>query len=177
MSNETIKPTPDEILRYSDSFRAAQVGAHGREWYEGKVSPTSPEAKTEAVTALASTLHENWRKTRLNDRGEYDPRIKPTRDEVWVEAHGTDQVDIANTAYEDLPVDWQAENKAAAEVVVGILDESNGNLDLSNTEARSQVGQTVHKAWLSRNEWAKGGELDKPFEELPPEEQAKDIVQ
>ncbi len=92
-------------------------------------------------------------------------------------AHSTDQVDIANTSYQDLPSDWQSENKAAAEVVIGILDEANGNLDLGNPEIRSRVGQKVHEAWLSRNNWAKDGDLDKSFDELPAVEQAKDIEQ
>jgi hypothetical protein len=39
------------------------------------------------------------------------------------------------------------------------------------------VGEKIHKAWLARNEWAKGGDLDVPFKDLPADEQAKDINQ
>lgn len=137
----------------------------------------SPEAVEAAVHALASEFHEDWRKTRLQEDGSFESRLKSTSDTAWVEAHGTDQVDIANTAYGDLPADWQAENKAAAGVVVDVLATHNGSLDLSDESVRIQVGATVHDAWLSRNEWAKGGELDVPFEQLPLEEQAKDIAQ
>ncbi|OVE78495.1 hypothetical protein BVY00_02625, partial [bacterium G20] len=105
------------------------------------------------------------------------PRVKETKDEAWAEAHGTNQVDIANTSYEDLPTDWQAENKAAAEVVVELIDRANGQIDLNDESVRTSVGDTVHTAWLERNDWAKGGELDKPFGELPSDEQAKDIEQ
>ena len=135
------------------------------------------DPQAEAVTAVASALHEDWRKTRLQEDGTFEPRVKGTKDEAWITAHGTDQVDIANTGYTELPADWQAENKAAAEVVVGVMGEANGAIDLSDAAQRSYVGGKIHDAWLSRNDWAAGGELDVPFDQLPPAEQAKDIDQ
>ncbi len=131
----------------------------------------------ERVNNLASALHEDWRKTRLQEDGTFEGRVKPTKDEAWIAGHGTDQVDIANTEYVDLPEDWQAENKAAAEVIVGILSESHEAPDLSDEEHISMVGEKIHTAWLARNEWAKGGDLDVPFKDLPADEQAKDINQ
>jgi hypothetical protein len=138
----------------------------------------SSNAVKAATHTLATEFHEDWRKkTRLNGGGSFEPCIKPTDDAAWIEAHGTDQVDIANTDYDELPTDWQAENKAAAEVVVGVMVEYNGAIDLSSKDVRSQVGGTIHDAWLSRNDWAKGGELDVPFTQLSAEEQVKDIAQ
>lgn len=137
----------------------------------------SPEAVEHAVDALATQFHEDWRKTRLNEDGSYEPRLKQTKDKEWTSRHGTDQVDIANTNYADLPSDWQAENKAAAEVVVGVMAENDGKVDLSDPKTRNEVGGKIHDAWLSRNDWAKGGELDVPFSELPEAEQAKDLDQ
>jgi hypothetical protein len=137
----------------------------------------SAEAKLSAVNTLATEFHEQWRKTRLNEDGSYESRIKSTKDESWIEKNGTDQVDIANTNYIDLPADWQAENKAAAETVVDIIQEKNGQIDLSNDEIYNEVGDKIHSAWMSRNEWAKGGELDVPFAELPEVEKNKDIDQ
>jgi len=131
----------------------------------------------EKVNNLASALHEDWRKTRLQEDGTFEGRVKPTKDEAWIAGHGTDQVDIANTEYVDLPEDWQAENKAAAEVIVGILSESTEVPDLSDEEHINMVGEKIHTAWLARNEWAKGGDLDVPFKDLPADEQAKDINQ
>jgi len=132
----------------------------------------------EAVDTLGSAFHEDWRKTRLDEAtGTFEPRIKETKDLAWIEAHGTDQVDIANSTYEQLPEDWKAENKAAAEVVVGVMLDRDGVIDLSDESTRLEVGGIVHDAWLDRNEWAKGGELDVPFDQLTPEEQAKDINQ
>ena len=135
------------------------------------------EAVEQAVNALAGALHEDWRKTRLQEDGSFEPRVKTTKDTEWIAANGTDQVDIANTNYEGLPSDWQAENKAASEVVVGIMIEKDGRINLDDPAQRSEIGATIHDAWMSRNEWAKGGELDVPFDQLPPAEQAKDIDQ
>jgi len=135
------------------------------------------DSKSEAVVAVASALHEDWRKTRKQEDGTFEPRVKDTKDEAWIATHGTDQVDIANTSYVDLPADWQAENKAASEVVVGILDGVNGAIDLSDHTQLTAVGAKIHEAWLDRNEWSRGGELDVPFDQLPPTEQAKDIDQ
>lgn len=137
----------------------------------------SQEAIDQAVRDLGNAFHENWRRGRLNEDGTFEPRIKVTHDSGWIEARGTDRVDIANTVYDDLPEDWRAENQAAAEVIVNIFNEYNGNIDLNDQETRSRLGERVHAEWLSRNEWAKGSELEVPFAELSEAEQAKDLDQ
>lgn len=82
-------------------------------------------------------------------------------------------IDIANSPFEQPSADWQEENYNAAKVVVDIFcyEEKNGELEIN------AVGNIIHNAWLSRNEWAKGGELDVPFEQLSKEEQDKDLQQ
>ena len=138
------------------------------------------EAVQEAVDTLGSAFHEDWRKSRLDEAtGTFEPRVKETKDTAWIEANGTDQVDIANSTYDQLPDDWKAENKDAAEVVVGIMIDREGLIDLSDESTRNEIGGIVHDAWLSRsnNEWALGGELDAPFPDLSAEQQAKDISQ
>lgn len=132
--------------------------------------------RNERTRKLAAVFHEDWRKSRLRQDGFYEPRWKTTNDEEWIKEHGASEVDIANTVYDDLPSDWQAENKAAAEVIIDIV-ESYGSIDLSNPETYNQVGEEIHQAWLERNSWARGGELDVPFGELPENEQQKDISQ
>jgi len=144
---------------------------------ENEELEVSPEALAIAVDALAEAFHEEWRKTRLNSEGEYTPRIKTTTDESWIAENKTNQVDIANTNYPDLPADWQAENKSAAKIIVEIINENDDDLDLSDSETRLSAGERIHAAWLSRNEWAKGTELEAPFSQLSEEEQAKDIEQ
>lgn len=138
----------------------------------------SSEAHNEAVTALGSRFHEEWRKSRLNEDGTFEPRLKSTKDQDWIDAHGGQtEVDIANTSYEDLPSDWQADNKAAAEAVVGIIDQMGGEVNLDDPDTYSQVGNAIHDDWLSRNgAWAPE-EQKLPFDELSQAEKDKDIQQ
>lgn len=132
---------------------------------------------------VAFELHEAWRRPRALGDGTYEPRWKKIKDENYVARFGGKlpayvrvtetgeyEIDIANACYSQLSSDWQAENKAAAEVVAKII-ESGKQL----TEA--EVGEIIHSAWLERNSWAKDGELGVPFAELPVEEQEKDLVQ
>ena len=76
------------------------------------------------------------------------------------------EVDIANTSFEELPEDWQGENKIAAEIAMQEVfnHAENGNfLDDSFVE---QAAATIHTQWLERNgEWAPE-EQKKPFDEL-----------
>lgn len=133
------------------------------------------------IYQLASAFHEDWRKTRL--RGAFEPRWKKIKDNSFVErldennlpanVRKTDngfEIDIANSSYGQLSRDWCEENFEAATVVMRILiSDKKYTLD--------EVGSIIHDAWLERNEWAKGGELDVPFEKLPKEEQDKDLRQ
>lgn len=139
------------------------------------------ELRETRVASLASQFHENWRKTRMNEQGEYEPRIKPTTDNKWIESHGdAATVDIANTPFEDLPKDWQAENRAAAEVVVDAIDRNKalyGDFDLNKPHDRLAIMEEIHDMWLARNEWAKGSELDVGVDDLSTAEQAKDLRQ
>lgn len=141
------------------------------------VADRAAKAKDRRVATMAGRLHEDWRKTRLQDDGSFEPRVKATKDAGWIAAHGTDQVDIANTDYANLPEDWKAENRAAGEVIDNILQRHGGKVDLNDKAVRDQVGEEIHQEWLNRNGWAKGGELDVPFADLPKSEQDKDIDQ
>lgn len=175
---EATKATLDASSRHYERNEEAYRLTAAEDALESGILVNTPEARELGASKVANTFHESWRQTRRNEDGSFEPRVKPTTDEDWSAAHdGTTEVDIANTSFEDLPADWQAENKAAADVVVGLLAEANGKIDLSSEEDVIAVGTVIHDAWLARNEWAKGGELDKPFAELSEEEQAKDIDQ
>jgi len=143
--------------------------------------PLEATAEKETVStaeAIAALLHQDWQLTRLQEDGSFEPRIKSTKDAEWSAAHdGATELDIANTPYEDLPEDWKAENKAAGEVVATLLESLGPDIDLQDPDQRTSVGNRIHNEWLSRNEWAKGGDLDVPFDELPADEQAKDLSQ
>lgn len=144
-----------------------------------KAAPSTPKQKR--VSVKAQRLHEQWQTTqKLLPDGTREPKLKSTKDKDWIAAHGTDQVDIANTKYPDLPADWQQENRDAGEVVDNIVERAGGKINLNDPEVYDRVGAEVHSEWLKRHgqdEGVKGGPLDKPFAELTPEEKKKDIDQ
>ncbi len=137
----------------------------------------TPEQKQQMVTELGSLLHDEWRASRKKEDGSFEPRVKTTKDETWKTAYGTEEVDIANTSFAELPADWQGENKIAAEVAMDTVfhaTEVSRTLDDSFVEEASAI---VHDKWLERNgEWAPE-EQKKPFAELSEEEKEKDRVQ
>ena len=149
----------------------------------GADAEKSAETADERVAKLASAYHEDWRKTRENEDGTFDPRVKTTTDEKWIKDHGTDQIDIANSAYDQLPTDWQNDNKEAAKTVENILTNIGGGVNLNDSKEYSDAGTIVHNAWLSRQnpaDIAKGGwahNLNVPFDDLPQDEKDKDIRQ
>lgn len=133
---------------------------------------------------IASKLHEDWRKTRLKEDGTFEPRWKTIKDKGFSDnldennlpvnikkvEDGKFEIDIANSSYDQLSPDWQAENKAAAEVVAQIIEsEKEYTID--------EVGEIIHSAWLERNAWAAEGPLGVSFAELSKEEQNKDLAQ
>lgn len=132
--------------------------------------------------SMAADLHEAWRETRKQEDGKYEPRMKKTKDEDWIKQHGTDEVDIANLSFEQLPSDWQYENLEAAKVAVEqVYDKQMRNPDLAR-EYLEQMSSKVHEAWLSRNDWVYDEEYGnpdqaKPYEELSEEEKDKDRAQ
>ena len=132
--------------------------------------------------SLGALLHESWRSTRKCDDGSFNPRIKKSKDEVWNLQHGTDEVDIANCLFEQLPSNWQYENLEAAKVAINLVFDkviSGKMISLSEIEIMVDV---VHKEWLKRNEWVYDINYGDPklavsFEQLSKEEQDKDIIQ
>ena len=79
--------------------------------------------------SLAADLNEEWRLTRKKEDGTFRPRIKISKDPEWNKTHGTNEVDIANTPFNELPSNWQEENLKAAKVVINLVFKKviNGN--------------------------------------------------
>ena len=166
----------------SEKWEKAKIGIGKQD--DTKVS--KEQIKGELISELGSLLHEEWRSPRKKEDGSFDPRIKKTKDENWVKSHNTEEVDIANTEYKDLPEDWKGENKASAEVTVDEIYkaiDSEKELDSSFIEEASDV---LHQEWMKRktkegyNEndenwnWAKPLMVD--YNKLPNEEKGKDRV-
>ena len=128
------------------------------------------------VALVAGQAHEDWRAGWQAEHGN-EPRIKKTNDETWSAAHdGATELDIAATAYDDLPSDWQGENKAGAFVCVdAVLAQVSAQQPLDDAEFLESAAAEVHTAWVLRNPWAKD-ELKVSYAELPEEEKAKDRV-
>ena len=133
---------------------------------------------------VASALHEDWRQTRKLPDGTFDPRWKAVKDASFAEQYATAkelpnnlrindgklEIDIANTKFSDLSYDWQQENMEAACVVTEMAKSG-------KFSEPGPIGHKIHEEWLSRNEWAKSGELGVPFAALSKEEQLKDLRQ
>ena len=132
--------------------------------------------------ALGSDLHEAWRAPRKREDGTYEPRIKKSKDEAWNASHGTDQVDIANCSFEQLPSNWQYENLEAARVAIELVYDKMMAKEQITPEELEQMASTIHEEWLKRNSWvydANYGDpkLAVPYAQLSKEEQDKDKAQ
>ena len=131
---------------------------------------------------LGSDLHEAWRAPRKQPDGTFEPRMKKSKDEEWNNAHGTDDVDIANCSFAELPSNWQYENLEAARVVINLVyDKTIAGEPISDQE-KENMASIIHDEWLKRNDWVYNPEygdpkLAVPYAELSKEEQDKDKAQ
>lgn len=145
---------------------------------EKYVTEAESERMERTIDRVASKLHDAWREPRrMKGTDQFEPRIKSTKDEVWIVAHGgREEVDIANTTYEDLPEDWKSENKKSAEVAVSeILTAERKGIPLDDKFIES-ASETQHLQWLERNKnWAPP-EQQKPYGQLSEDEKEKDRV-
>lgn len=115
----------------------------------------------EIVVKVAAELHEDWRKNYVLANGDI-PRIKPAND-------GTDREIDINVPYNQLTPHWQKENYEAAKFIINLIL-LDGDID------DDHLAFQVHNAWLKRNDWAKGSNLDVPYWDLPQEEKDKDLL-
>ncbi|MEQ4723234.1 hypothetical protein [Nonomuraea sp. B19D2] len=127
------------------------------------------------VDKIANRFHDAWRAPRKLPDGTYKPRPKPTTDPVWIKKHGTDQVDIANTRYRNLPTDWQRENRESARIGLQLVDEARASgVDVRTERFMEEASSVVHDKWLVRNRnWA-SEEQRRPYELLSEAEKEKD---
>ena len=130
--------------------------------------------------------------------GEINGRELHGRITIGNEGKKEQEVDIAHTAYRNLPENWQKENRDSATHAVGVLNqalerfspdqiqeafEQISQSELGTIEKgsaldflKNEAGPSIHEAWLGRNTWVKPNDpLLNPFNELPHEEQLKDL--
>ena len=132
--------------------------------------------------SLGSDLHEAWRAPRKLGDGTYEPRLKKSKDEEWNAKHGTDEVDIANCSFEQLPSNWQYENLEAARVAIELVYDKTVAGEILMEEDIEKMASVIHDEWLKRNDWVFNPEygdskLAVPYAQLSREEQEKDIAQ
>ena len=132
--------------------------------------------------ALGSDLHEAWRAPRKQADGTFEPRIKKSKDEAWNASHGTDEVDIANCTFEQLPSNWQYENLEAARVAIEMVFDKTMSGEQISYEESEEMASTIHNEWLKRNDWVFDPNYGDPklavsFAQLSLEEQEKDRAQ
>jgi len=133
--------------------------------------------------SMGADLHEEWRAGRKKEDGTFEPRMKKTKDQVYIDSHnGNNEVDIANLSFTELPSDWQFENLEAAKVAVEqVYDAVREGKEITD-EMIEEMSAIVHEEWLKRNDWVYNPEygnpvLAKSYLELPEEEKAKDRQQ
>ena len=134
------------------------------------------EQKSEIIQKVASTFHEEWKKNRLQSDWTYKPMIEKSEDEKRTKEHWTDTVDIANTAFEDLPDNWQYENIQAAQVAVDLIYEK--DLGKITAEKIEELSDIIHEKRLERNWITWSFENQRvSYKKLSEEEKSKDRIQ
>ena len=120
------------------------------------------EIRQKRIQTLASLIHEGWRKGRYNsETNSYTPRIKEVKDQKWITGNGgVSEIDIANTAFEKLPRDWQEENFLSAKAAIEKIDD---------------ILYLIHDHWLDRNDQYASLEQKTQYSRLPIGEKLKDI--
>lgn len=120
------------------------------------------ESQQKKIVALATLLHESWREGRYDlVKKSYEPRIKTTSDKEWQVKHNNqNELDIANTSFENLPSDWQEENILSAKVAIEKIED---------------VLNLIHDNWLDRNDMHATLEQRVQYSKLSNDEKLKDI--
>lgn len=100
-------------------------------------------------------------------------------------------IDLATATFDEMSEHWQNVNIESAKGMITLLPSfGNGDPDcgaeilkaelaVPDFNVQAKYATILHDAWLKlpANSWALGGDLDRPFSELPEEEQAKDVQQ
>lgn len=109
--------------------------------------------------------------------------------DITIEEAKAITIDLATATFDEMPTYWQDVNIEAAKSLIDLLPAfGNGDYDqgartlkavlkVPNFKVQAEYAAKLHEAWLKlpANSWALGGDLDRPFDELPEEEQAKDV--
>lgn len=134
--------------------------------------------KDAIINDTAAKAHDQWAADYKQANGKDATRVKKTKDADWIKKNGTDEVDIANTKFDDLPSDWQKENlegaKAAFNALHKVYAKNTSSQGYAQAADLDKAASAVHDSWLERNgAWAPEHQKQ-PFDKLSTEEQDKD---
>ena len=163
--------------RWKEPSPVIEPSHEAQRWLSTKLPKLPAKDPASRVRKLAALLHEHWQQDH-NHRSGRKARMKTTRDPAWIERHrGTAEVDIAATAFDDLPSDWQSENLLAAEAALELIDNS-PNQDATNDAGFVEAAASaIHERWLERNSATAPSPLKTDFAHLSAAEQHKDRIQ
>ena len=176
---ETLRNNPSGL----DLKQNQRQGVLSSLWERiGTVFESEEMAKAYFAESMWSDLHEEWRRSRLKEDWTYEPRWKKSKDAEWTKAHGTDDVDIANTSFAELPSNRKYENLEAAKVAIELVFDKVISWEEITDEMIEEMASIVHEKWLERNSWVFDKEYGNPtlaqeYAKLPEEEKEKDRVQ
>lgn len=117
---------------------------------------------------LAPLMHEEWRRAR-----EAGPQWQVTEDPAWIEKHGTSRVDIASLSFEELPRDWQEENREAVRVALRAMENAARHY-MPSFKKVDAVAETIYRERCKRMNL---GTKPSAWRDLPEEEKNKDRLQ
>ena len=163
--------------RWKEPPPRIEPGRDALRWLAAKLPVRPANDPTSRVRALAALFHEQWQQDH-NHRSGRKARLKKTSDAAWIERHrGTADVDIAATAFDGLPSDWQSENLLAAQAALELIDNS-PNQDATNDDAFVEAAASIiHQRWLERNASSAPPAQRTDFAGLTAAEQHKDRIQ
>lgn len=176
---ETLRNNPNGLDLQKNQRQEVLASLSERIWI---MFESEEMAKAYFAESMWSDLHDEWRKTRLRKDGTYEPRMKKSKDQERTEAHWTDDVDIANTRFEDLPSNWKYENLEAAKVAIELVFDYVIAWEEITDEMIEEMAAVVHEKRLERNTWVFDKDYGNPtlaqeYSKLPEEEKEKDRVQ
>jgi hypothetical protein len=175
-STKPDAPKPKTITQRNKSFYRITHDPQLNEMIP--TGETLEKHKDSIINDTAARAHKQWASDYKKANGKDATRIKKTKDAAWIKKHGKSEVDIANTAFEDLPSDWKQENLEGAKATYAALHKvyADNTSHRGHPQAKDldKAASDVHDSWLERNgEWAPENQK-KPFDKLSEEEQDKD---
>lgn len=131
--------------------------------------------QNDLILELAEKIHATWRLHRFNEQTKtHISHFRKTNDAKWIAAHRTDEVDLANTEFAELPQDWKDENIASARVAFFLIKKAIDGGQRLNDEFVDEACAVVHAQMMEREGDAAKPEQHVSFRELPEKEKNKD---